>query len=60
MITYFRKAKERGSLALEQVLFIGAVVVMSAGVFTFYTDIGSYFSTFNIDTVSKPSSTVNP
>lgn len=35
---------EKGSLALEQILFIGAVVVASAGIFVFYENINAYFS----------------
>lgn len=51
-----RKNKERGSLALEQVLFIGAIVLMGAGVTAFYTRLGTYFQTVNIPTVPTPSS----
>lgn len=40
--------REKGSLALEQVLFIGAVIAMSAGVFVFYENIGTYFRTVSI------------
>ena len=39
---------ERGSLALEQVLFIGAVLTMSLGLFAFYENIASYLRTVNI------------
>ena len=35
---------EKGSLALEQVLFIGAVVAMAAGLFLFYENISVYLS----------------
>lgn len=35
--------KERGSLALEQVLFIGAIVLMSVGLVAFYQNIATYF-----------------
>ncbi|MCB0323378.1 MAG: hypothetical protein KDD69_07380 [Bdellovibrionales bacterium] len=35
---------ERGSLALEHVLFIGAVVAISAGLFVFYGNLSDYFS----------------
>lgn len=38
------KNSEKGSLALEQVLFIGAIIAMSAGVYTFYGNIENYFS----------------
>lgn len=38
------KNSEKGSLALEQVLFIGAIIAMSAGVYTFYGNIETYFS----------------
>ncbi len=36
--------QERGSLALEHVLFIGAVVALSAGLFAFYGNLSDYFS----------------
>ncbi|MBP9838237.1 MAG: hypothetical protein KBC84_05945 [Proteobacteria bacterium] len=39
---------EKGSLALEQVLFIGAVVTMSLGLFAFYDNISTYFKNFSI------------
>ncbi len=39
---------ERGSLALEQVLFIGAIVTMSLGLFAFYDNLADYFRNFNI------------
>lgn len=35
---------EKGSLALEQVLFIGAVVALAAGLFAFYDNLSNYFS----------------
>ena len=35
--------RERGSLALEQVLFIGAIVAIASAVWVFYDSIGSYF-----------------
>lgn len=37
--------EERGSLALEHVLFIGAVVALSAGLFAFYGNLSNYFET---------------
>ena len=49
---------ERGSLALEQVLFIGAIVTMSLGLFAFYDNLSSYFRNFNI--ASLPTSPVVP
>ncbi len=39
---------EKGSLALEQVLFIGAVLTMSLGVFAFYDRIAAYLKTVNV------------
>jgi hypothetical protein len=45
-----RAWNERGSLALEQVLFIGAVVAMGAGVLTFYTNLGNYFGGVQLPT----------
>jgi hypothetical protein len=38
------RKSEKGSLALEQVLFIGAVVALSVGLFVFYGRLSSYFS----------------
>ena len=49
---------EKGSLALEQVLFIGAVVTMSLGLFAFYDNLSTYFKNFNIS--SLPTSPVLP
>lgn len=43
---------ERGSLALEQVLFIGAVVALAAGLFAFYDNLSAYFS--NIGFADSP------
>ena len=52
LVTSFRRKmsvrKQTGSLALEQILFIGAVVAMSAGVWAFYDDIGAYFTNFAV------------
>ena len=35
--------RERGSLALEQILFIAAVVIMGGFIAGFYQEIGDYF-----------------
>lgn len=35
---------ERGSLSLEHILFIGAVVALSLGITVFYNNISTYFS----------------
>ena len=40
---------ERGSLALEQILFIGAIVVMSTGILAFYGSMNDYFANFSSD-----------
>ena len=48
MITNKSQVSEKGSLALEQVLFIGAVVAMSLGLFAFYDKLGVYFQNFDI------------
>ena len=45
---YNKIKSERGSLALEQILIIAAIVTMSAGLFVFYENISSYFRNFNI------------
>lgn len=50
-----RNDNEKGSLALEQVLFIGAVIAMSAGVYAFYGNIETYFNG-----VAMPSSPTLP
>lgn len=46
------RMNERGSLALEQVLFIGAIVAMSLGLFTFYGKLGSYFQNFDMSGIA--------
>ena len=45
---------KRGSLSLEQALFIGAIVAMFAGVSIFYDNLGKYFS--SITFVNPPQS----
>ncbi len=42
------RKNEKGSLALEQVLFISAIVVVGAGVMNFYSDIAEFFSGFQV------------
>ena len=44
--------REKGSLALEQVLFIAAIVAMSAGLFVFYDNLRTYFAGFDINAVA--------
>jgi hypothetical protein len=44
---------EKGSLALEQVLFIGAIITMSAGLFAFYGNLSTYFSSVDISNVQN-------
>jgi hypothetical protein len=55
---------ERGSLALEQVLFIGAAIALSVGIFTFYEGMRGYFEGVSIGalptTVTNPAGTSNP
>lgn len=48
-----RQLNDRGSLALEQILFIGAIVVMSLGLFAFYGNLGDYFQTFDISALRR-------
>ncbi|MDR2338471.1 MAG: hypothetical protein LBE20_07550 [Deltaproteobacteria bacterium] len=48
ILNQLRKSKERGNLALEQILFITAVVLLSAGVAVFYDNLSSYFQTFSV------------
>jgi len=50
-----KRKSEKGSLALEQVLFIGAIVALSAGIYAFYNRLGNYFQTVNIPTVPTAS-----
>ncbi|MFN8390266.1 MAG: hypothetical protein U0136_08260 [Bdellovibrionota bacterium] len=42
---------QRGSLALEQVLFIGAIVTMSLGLFAFYDKLSTYFASVDISSL---------
>ena len=56
---FVRHNKERGRLALEQVLFIGAIVALSAGIYAFYDRLGTYFQTVNIPSVPVASSSTN-
>lgn len=48
---------EKGSLALEQVLFIGAVVAMSVGVFAFYGNVSDYLAQVDVSGLASGSST---
>ena len=43
-----RLNNEKGSLALEQVLFIGAITLVAVGVYAFYNNLGGYFSNVNL------------
>ena len=60
-----KKNNEKGSLALEQILFIGAVVVLAGGIGAFYSNLGDYFSAFDFSSVatsveSLDNTTVDP
>lgn len=64
LIKLFKANKEKGSLALEQILFIGAIVTMSVGIFAFYGDLRQYFTDFSVagapqNVGNAPSSTTN-
>ena len=48
LFKFLNKNKEQGNLALEQILFITAIVLLSAGVATFYDNLSSYFKTFSV------------
>lgn len=48
---------QKGSLSLEQVLYIGAVVAISTGLFTFYGNISNYLE--NVGFSSSPSNLGN-
>ncbi len=50
--------EEKGSLALEQVLFIGAVVALSAGLLVFYNNLSDYFA--NIGFAAPPTNIGGP
>ena len=45
---------ERGSLSLEQVLFISAIVLITTGIGAFYGSIGKYFSDAATVTYTQP------
>ena len=49
MIRNFNKRlkNEKGSLALEQILFIAAIAGMVGGVWAFYGTISTWFTSFN-------------
>jgi len=47
------KQNEIGSLALEQVLFIAAIVVMGAAVSAFYEKLALYFRNVSVPTVTS-------
>jgi hypothetical protein len=53
------KNKERGSLALEQVLFISAIVLLGGAVGMFYDRLGNYFKTLPIPEAGVVSSPTN-
>ena len=59
-----RFRKQDGSLALEQVLFIGAIVTMSVGLIAFYSHLAQYFQDFNVGKAptinSGTTTTTNP
>ena len=48
IIKLLNKDKERGNLALEQILFITAIVLLSAGVAVFYDNLSGYFREFSV------------
>ena len=48
IIKLLNKNKERGNLALEQILFITAFVLLSAGVAVFYDNLSTYFKEFSV------------
>ena len=48
IIKLLNRNKERGNLALEQILFITAIVLLSAGVAVFYENLSNYFKEFSI------------
>jgi uncharacterized protein (UPF0333 family) len=39
-----KKRNDRGSLSLEHILFIGAVILVATGLTTFYSRMSSYFT----------------
>lgn len=52
--------KERGSLALEQVLFISAIVILGGAVAVFYNRLGTYFQTVPIPEAGIVTNQSNP
>lgn len=52
------RTSESGSLALEQVLFIGAVIGLATGLFAFYDNISTYLQ--NVGFSSAPSDVGSP
>jgi len=55
MLNAFRSCKERGSLALEQVLFIGAIALVGVGITAFYGKLEGYFQ--SVDVAANPGQT---
>jgi uncharacterized protein (UPF0333 family) len=53
------KKNETGSLSLEYILFIGAVVVIAAGLGIFYRSIGDYFARMGNEVVSNEIPVIN-
>ncbi len=51
---------QKGSLALEQILFIGAVVALSSAVYAFYGRLGTYFQNLNIPAVQAGTNSSGP
>jgi len=51
---------ETGSLALEHILFIGAVVALSAGLFIFYGNLSDYFANIGFSGAPTNIGGVNP
>lgn len=48
------KKTEKGSLALEQVLFIAAIVGLGVFITGFYNKLGAYFSNVPIPVATQP------
>lgn len=57
-MSLIRIRNQKGSLALEQILFIGAVVAMSVGLFAFYGKLTAYFNA--VDLTNLPTQPGSP
>ena len=50
MFLRLKENNEKGSLALEQILFIGAVIAISGAIAIYYNGLGDYFKAASVGT----------